>query len=43
MRHLIAAVVCLAALYAADAYLCNGWYFGVAAQVIEQASTLAWW
>jgi hypothetical protein len=43
MRHLIAAIVCLAVLYAVDSFFFNGWYFGVAAQVVEKASTVTWW
>jgi hypothetical protein len=43
MKHLIAAAVCLATLYAVDAYFFNGWYFGIATQVIDKAYTLTWW
>jgi hypothetical protein len=43
MRTLMAAVVCLVALYAVDSFFFNGWYFGVAAQVVEKASTVTWW
>jgi hypothetical protein len=42
-QHLIGAVVCLASLYAVDAYFFDGWYFGIAAQVIQRAYTVAWW
>lgn len=38
----MAALVCLATLYAVDAYFCNGWYFGMAAQVVDQAYAFNW-
>jgi hypothetical protein len=42
MKHLRAAIVCLVALYAVDAYFCNGWCFGAAMQALQQAYALNW-
>lgn len=42
MKHLIAATVYVAALYAVDACFFDGWYFGIAAQVIEKAYAINW-
>lgn len=42
MKLLMAALVCLVALYAVDTWFCDGWYFGTAAQVIENAYAFNW-
>lgn len=42
MKHLTAALVCLAVLYAVDTLFFGGWYFNVAGQAIEQACALNW-
>ncbi|HTV35877.1 MAG TPA: hypothetical protein VMF12_05550 [Xanthobacteraceae bacterium] len=42
MKLLTAAIVCLAVLYAVDAFVFGGWYFNVADQAVQQAYALNW-
>jgi hypothetical protein len=42
MESLKAAAVCVALLYAIDAYWCNGLYFAAAHQMVEQAFAFIW-
>ncbi len=42
MKHLGAAIICLVVLFAVDAFFFDGWYFGVAAQIVENAYSLDW-
>jgi hypothetical protein len=42
MKHLTAAIVCIAALYGIDALFYGGWFFGNATRAIEHAYTLQW-
>ena len=42
MKHVAAAIVCLAVLYAVDAIAFGGWYFGVAGQAVAKAYALHW-
>ena len=42
MKHLTAAIVCIAVLYAMDALLFNGWYFSNATKAIEKTYALRW-
>ncbi len=43
MKQLVAAMVCLGTLYAIDVFFFDGWYFGIASQMIQQAYALNWW
>jgi hypothetical protein len=42
MRHLTAAVICFAILYAVDSMFFDGWYFAVANQMIERVRAMNW-
>ncbi len=42
MRHLTAAVICLAILYAVDSMFFGGWYFAIANQAIERVCAIDW-
>lgn len=42
MKHLVAAAICVAVLYAVDATFFGGSYFAAANQAIERAAALDW-
>jgi len=42
MKHLSAAILCIAVLYGIDAVFYGGWYFSMATTAIERASKLDW-
>ena len=42
MKHLTAAILCIAVLYGLDAVFFGGWYFSNATKAIEQTYSLSW-
>jgi len=42
MKHLTAAIVCIAVLYGLDALFYDGWYFSNVTKAIEHTYRLRW-
>jgi hypothetical protein len=42
MKHLTAAILCIAVLYGIDALFYGGWYFNYASRAIEHTYALQW-